>query len=165
MGRPTPDDSLPQHVAEAIPQTVPNEVHYAWWSEGGDRAGNCSWNSAHLQSDETYHQDHVRPRHHRRHRKEVGKLPIGHPAIGSDEVMDIRESREESAEALRAWPRDGQCSVIPASWRRSITDDQIMARRDRTARRPGIWFSLKRFAHLNKASFRKVVLGLVLRGS
>src|SRR4051812_36459156 len=111
MGRPTPDDSLPQHVAEAIPQTVPNEVHYAWWSEGGDRAGNCSWNSAHLQSDETYHQDHVRPRHHRRHRKEVGKLPIGHPVIGSDEVMDIRESREESAEALRAWPRTGNARL------------------------------------------------------
>ena len=30
---------------------------------------------------------------------------------------------------------------------------------------PGIWFSLKRLAHLGEASFRTVVLGLVLRES
>src|SRR5262249_54021110 len=45
---------------------------------------------------------------HLRHRKEVGELSIGHPAIGSDEVTDIRENRGEPAEANRRQHRKMQ---------------------------------------------------------
>src|SRR5271157_924644 len=52
------------------------------------------------------------PGHDLRDCEKIGELPVGHPAVGRDEVMNIRENRREPAKADRREQREmrGQCN-------------------------------------------------------